>query len=123
MIPSQKRLEGYFPGHGANLRAILDGRKDPETYPAVRAWIEQCYNRPRESELIERALEEELGAYRSEAIEGNTWDRFYLNIVAIYLNMGDTYATTLLFDVNADKWVITTYGDWVERYSKKYEIQ
>lgn len=51
-----------------------------------------------------------------EAIRGGggAWDRHYMDIRALYVNMGDTYSTTLLYDVARDTFYITSWGDWVE---------
>jgi len=43
-------------------------------------------------------------------------------IVALYVNMGDTYAATLLFETDTRRFLVTTWGDWVERHQKKYGI-
>ena len=63
MNPSKAKLEQAFPGHGAKLRDLLTGKLDPMTYPKVAQWVGQCYNTPRQSELIERALDAELAAH------------------------------------------------------------
>jgi len=34
--------------------------------------------------------------------------------VALYVNMGDTYASTIIYDCLSDKFYVGTYGDWVE---------
>lgn len=123
MNPSKAKLEQAFPGHGAKLRGILDGTIDPMTYPAVSAWVARCLNQPRESELIEAALDAELGTYGTESLTGDRWERFYCDTVAVYLNAGDTYATTLVFDVPARRWTITSVGDFIESKGREYGIQ
>lgn len=34
--------------------------------------------------------------------------------VALYVNMGDTYSSTIIYDCLADEFYVGTYGDWVE---------
>ena len=112
---SQKRLEAAFRGHGRALRGLLTRTIDPLTYSDVETWVAQCYNMPRHQELIEHAINQEIEGFGVEAIEAEgEWDRYYGPIVALYINMGDTYATTLLYDVERDSWYITSCGDWVE---------
>ncbi len=41
-------------------------------------------------------------------------DSYYMDTVALYVNMGDTYAATLIYDVPRDRWWVTTWGDWLE---------
>lgn len=31
-----------------------------------------------------------------------------------YINMGDTYANTLIYDENTSKWLVMSWGDWLE---------
>jgi hypothetical protein len=41
-------------------------------------------------------------------------DAYYYDIVALYVNTGDTYNLTLLYDTDRNKFYVTTWGDWVE---------
>lgn len=34
--------------------------------------------------------------------------------VAYYVNMGDTYNATIIYDCLVDKFYVGTYGDWIE---------
>lgn len=56
-----------------------------------------------------------LNAHGVEAIRGRNWDSFYHDIVALYVNRGDSYTTTLMFDVTRDRFLVSSMGDWVER--------
>ncbi len=63
-------------------------------------------------------------AHGVEAIRGDYHvDNYYFDVVALYVNMGDTYAPTLLYNTDTDTWILTSWGDWVERNSRKYHIQ
>jgi len=64
-----------------------------------------------------------LGGYGVEAIEGEWHDRYYQNIVALYVNMGDTYNTTILFDAVKGRFHVTSWGDWVERYGDELGVR
>ncbi len=64
-----------------------------------------------------------VGGYGVESIEGNGNSRYWMDTVALYINMGDTYNTTLLYNTDLDKYTITTWGDWVERNQRRYGIQ
>ena len=115
-IPSQKTLVAAFgPEIGKRVRRLLDGRTDPATVPETAAWIAQCHNRPRVSELIEHACNVAVGGCGMEVIRASgAWDSFYCDAVAGYVNTGETYATTLLFDYDRRAVYVTSYGDWVE---------
>jgi hypothetical protein len=32
----------------------------------------------------------------------------------VYCNTGETYASTVLYDVEWDRFYVTSYGDWLE---------
>lgn len=37
-----------------------------------------------------------------------------MTTVACYVNMGDTYSSTIIYDCLADKFYVGTYGDWIQ---------
>lgn len=41
--------------------------------------------------------------------------------VASYLNSGDTYSSTILWDVGAEEFVLTSWGDWLAEYEEDRE--
>lgn len=61
-----------------------------------------------------------LGGHGVEAIRGRNFDRgYWADIVALYVNMGDTYALTFVYDVELEKLFVTSWGDWVEAYEAR----
>jgi hypothetical protein len=75
--------------------------------------------------LLEDSLEDagESAYFGVEAIRSETqWDNYYGDTVALYLNTGDTYACTLLYDTVKGKFHLTTMGDFVEGAPKYYGI-
>jgi hypothetical protein len=61
-------------------------------------------------------------AHGVEAIRGKYVDRYYGDSVALYVNMGDSYAGTLLFNTITKKFSLTTWGNFVEKNEKRYKI-
>jgi hypothetical protein len=57
-----------------------------------------------------------------EAIQGRWVNSYYGNIVGLYVNKGDTYALTVLFDTPRHKFYITDLGTWVEENQIRYQI-
>lgn len=56
--------------------------------------------------------------------DGELHQRGYGDIVAEYVNTGDTYAATVIYDYEVDKFMITGWGDWVERWEKqRFELE
>jgi hypothetical protein len=120
-VPSQQRLVDAFgiSREQANtLREVLSGKLDPETFDSVRRL-------PDGYRWLDKALEaanEILGTYGVEAIQSETsWVPYWMDIVALYLNAGDTYNPTLLYNRLTGTLNLTTYGDFVERNPKLFE--
>lgn len=65
-----------------------------------------------------------MNAYGVEAITGDYYvDGFYQDIVASYVNTGDTYNATLLHESETGRFIATSWGDWVERNERRYSIR
>lgn len=61
------------------------------------------------------ALNEILGTHGVESIRTSEFiDRYWFDCRAAYLNTGDTYNTTILFDTKKDRFYLTSWGDFVE---------
>jgi hypothetical protein len=50
-------------------------------------------------------------------------DRYWGDVVALYVNTGDTYSTTIVYDVERDKFYVTSWGDWVEAWERRHRRQ
>jgi hypothetical protein len=70
---------------------------------------------------VEGALERADVALEGFGIEAGT-DRGERKPVVLYVNTGDTYNMTLLYDVVAHKFYYTTLGDWVERFGERRDL-
>lgn len=69
-----------------------------------------------------------LGTYGTEAIRGEWQNGYWCNIVACYCNTGDPYDLTVLqvrgeFGFQSSRFIVSSWGDWVEKNSDKYQIQ
>ena len=77
-------------------------------------------------EAVDAVLEDvnvAIGGYGVEAIEGGWHDRYYQNIVALYVNRGDSYAGTVLYNATTNRFVITSVGDFVERNGRRLGVE
>ncbi len=63
-----------------------------------------------------------LKGYGTEALTGNWQNGYWCNIVAVYVNMGDTYNATVIH-VRDKGLIVCSYGDFIEKYGKKYGIE
>ncbi len=69
-----------------------------------------------------------LGMHGTEAIRGEWQNGYWGDIVAAYCNTGDTYATTVLqvrgdSSFRSSRFIVSSWGDFVERNGKKYGIE
>lgn len=97
---------------------LIKGELSPDNFKSVRDWVRQCYSEPRRSEKVMKALNELLSGYGDEGlrIEGAHIDNYHYDIVASYVNQGDTYDATILLDHKRNKYRLTSWGDFVERF-------
>ena len=109
-------VRSFLPDRAEEIIGLVKGSRDPEDYISVESWVRQCYNKPSREEMVMCAFNEILEGYGIEAIrDENVWiDGFHMDIVAVYVNMGDSYTTTILLDHEENEYVVTSYGDWVE---------
>lgn len=115
-LPSIKTLNRAFPGKGKELRLLLEGKTNTTDYKSVRDWVAQCWHPPKYVERLLMALNEILEGHGTEPIwsrKSCTWPE------AEYVNMGDTYNATILYDYGRGTIQVTTWGDWVERNERR----
>ena len=100
------------------VRGLIRGEirtLDAERFPQSNAYFASCYNRPSRLDRIMECLNEVLGTYGVEAIG----DSQTYGPPAEYLNAGDTYAATLVFDRLVGNFKLTSWGDWLEKNESK----
>lgn len=115
-----KTLRKFFDEETAQkIRRMVSGEDDPKDYVSVQNWLAQCHNEPSDEELRMEALNEILEGFGVEAIRGNWVDNYYCDVQATYINMGDTYSLTILRDNELGKYILTSWGDWVETNDRK----
>ena len=53
-----------------------------------------------------------------EAVRGEGYevDRYYYDCIALYVNTGDTYNVTVLYDTERNKFYVTSWGEWYEEW-------
>lgn len=64
----------------------------------------------------------------TEAIRGEWQNGYWCDIVAAYVNLGDTYALTVIqvrgeFSGCASRFIVSSWGDWVERNGERLGVQ
>jgi len=115
MAPSVKTIAMYWPDKAKEIRGIIDGSIDPMTYSKVDQWVRQCYNRPSTHELQLEAINQVLEGYGTEALDENT--SWFPQPHYSYVNMGDTYTPTVVYDHEKDRFLITDWGTLAEKFA------
>ena len=46
-------------------------------------------------------------------------DKYYYNIIGLYVNMGDTYDTTIVYDTEHKEFLVTSWGNFYEEWMKE----
>jgi len=80
------------------------------------------------AERIMHEIDKLIGGFGVEAItlEGAYVDRFWQDAVGTFVNMGDTYDATIVYDTANEKFLFTTWGDfyeWAEQQQQKGEYE
>jgi hypothetical protein len=66
-----------------------------------------------------------LGGSGVEALtaDGAEIDTYYYNTVALYVNLGDSYACTVLYDTELAVFRLISVGDWIEEQERRGRYQ
>ena len=120
-LPSIKTLESAFPGKGRGLRKLLESAAAVKRHPAAIRLREDCLHAPSLHDLRLHALNGEAETFGVEYIahRDDGWrvdDQYGIE----YLNTGDTYTATLLFDHHKQTWRVCSWGDIVEARPNHY---
>lgn len=110
---SAERLQAALnidPERAERLRALVKGKVKPEmtAHPSGNRYANLI-------DAIMQSANALLHGYGVEAIQGDWVDGFWGSTIALYVNTGDTYRPTLLYDVYADRFALTSWGDWYEK--------
>jgi hypothetical protein len=120
--PSKKALIEQLhstPEQAETIRGLIRGElhtRDEARFPRANASFDRCYSQPNRLTRIMECLNEVLDMHGVEPLG----PVHYRNgPPAEYLNAGDTYTATLLFDHNTRTFKLTSWGDWLERNERK----
>ena len=100
------------------IRKVIHGTVAPEKVsPACAAWVARCYWEPDSIEKMLEAVNELSNGFGVESIPDARRASLRGERVR-YVNQGDTYATTILYDPLTDRWWVGCWGDVAERVGK-----
>ena len=102
-LPSVKTIEN----------SIADCKEDAKE---IRKLMETYYNRPHK---LLKEVDRFLGAHGVEYLSPKEYNQ-YDDKGVYYVNMGDTYISTLCYDAKTDRIFISCWGDIVEKNPRRF---
>lgn len=111
----KSEVEKVFPGHAEAVFDLIKGSKHPESYRSVETWVRQCYNQPRYVDKLLLAINEEIEGCGVEAVFDNDFQEGQWPIME-YINHGDAYTPTILYDHVDKEFIVASWADWYETY-------
>ena len=114
---SELARTAHDPKAAEKAAALLNGDLDPEFIPETAKWVRDCYARPRQDALVMHAVNAVLDGHGVEPIraEGHYVSAYYGDIIATYVNFGDTYCLTVVLDSDGE-FHLTSWGDFYENW-------
>lgn len=71
---------------------------------------------------IMRRVDQILECHGVEPIRSeDRWTSYWGEIIALYVNTGDTYCLTLIYDTRSCEFLVESWGDWVEKMESENE--
>lgn len=119
---TQKRLIELFsltPWKAQTLQHILTGKLCPsELLEMLGSKYKLGSNT---NELILTAANHILEGHGLESVTSMDYYSYYWgHTIFTYVNMGDTYNTTILYDIRKERLLVTTLGDYLKRCKYSY---
>ena len=111
---TKENLLSYFRG---------GGRQEAMTEAVAKSLVKIIKDRSVKLDPTMEAANGILRGFGVEAVRGGIHvSNYFQDICALYVNMGDTYDATILYDTVKQKFYVTTMGDFVEAKQEEYEI-
>lgn len=87
-----------------------------ELLESVYKYINQCYNRPSDIEIKMEALNQLIEGHGIEAItdENKYINGYWYYCIALYVNMGDSYLNTFIYDTENDQILFMSCADFMQ---------
>lgn len=102
---------------GGDLQEAWPELDDRQAYDLAEMAKRGARHKP---DMYLNAVNQAIDAFGIEAIRGESSDDEPL---ALYVNTGDAYTATILYDTEEGKFYLTTYGDWLEAWEHEHGRQ
>jgi len=101
------------------VRDIITGALDPETLEGGAARVAECYNRPAKYDIKLHAINKLIEGFGVEYV-AHIDDTQHESQGLDYVNLGDSYTCTVIFDHLESKFVVADIGSIIEDYMDSY---
>lgn len=106
----ERRVREEWPEAADKVLAIVRGHASPCEVEETERWVLSCHNEPSHIEQRMHAIDVLIGGFGCEAIFGD--DPYWPDME--YVNMGDTYVPTIVYDHVEGRFMVTSWGAWIE---------
>ena len=111
----------YYLEMAKNLKTITSSFQiDDDKAKEVMKIISKKPSSDKDAQSKMSTLNKLVGGHGTEVIRSDDApnDSFWQDAIAEYINTGDTYKATIIYDRIKDKFEVTTVGDKVEEFEK-----
>lgn len=104
-----------------NIATFLNLEADQAT--ALARDLREVAGDPPMVDLVLEQANEMLKGFGIEALSGEEqWvSHYYQNVRVLYVNLGDTYLDTILYETDEERFRVGSWGDWVELHEREAE--
>jgi hypothetical protein len=120
-----RQIKKLITGKIDPITVLEDVRKnDPIKLEILNVPAAHFYKHYKRAELKLMAIDIIMNGYGIEAItmENAYVDKYWFNCVAIYVNVGETYQETIIYDTDANEFELASWGDWYEKHEPIYNV-
>ena len=121
--PTAKEIRKAFPDlDDEAVKELVEVLERPDKVDAEnKSHWDDAYLR-----AVDKAMEEAneiLGGHGVEAVPGEGADngKYWRDTIALYVNLGDTYDTTVMYDTETEEFFVGSWGDFLEEWEKDQE--
>jgi hypothetical protein len=110
----------------ALIYQVINQRIDLASFESVDRLRRQCYNPPDTITEQMEAINELIEGHGVESIQVSEdlyQDRYWGNAIGLYVNQGDTYDLTVVYNVIDSKFEFTSWGDFFESMESQLQSE
>lgn len=97
------------------VKSVIKEQKESDTIEKMVKMANKHNLKNEEVSNLMDIFNENLGGYGVEVLRSSDFRKSYWgDIIALYVNMGERYETTILYDIDNEEFIKTSWGDFME---------